>query len=251
MRYAVISDLHMGSEEFEQNLRGFERFLDHLERRHDEIILLGDVFETYYPVFPWGALGEYRRHRRRYDSIASRFFSPPYALLSGNHDAVLGRRLGVPHETERRHGPLRILFTHGHLYERTFRNPLFARFAETYMWLGYRLKKLGLPGLYEAGFRYDHEMNVRDGGMKYIRGAREAMARHSYDIVVTAHTHDEKYLVFDDGRVYLNCGDCMTRKMYAAIDTERRDCSLNYYDDGRVTTLREARPWPACGEAAP
>ena len=47
MRIAVISDLHIGAEDFRPD--GFGEFLDHLEREHDEIMLLGDVFECYFP----------------------------------------------------------------------------------------------------------------------------------------------------------------------------------------------------------
>ena len=67
MRIAVISDLHIGAEDFSPD--GFEAFLDHLEHEHDEIILLGDVFECYFPLLPWRALADYDRFDRRYAAI--------------------------------------------------------------------------------------------------------------------------------------------------------------------------------------
>src|SRR5262244_4408262 len=82
MRIAVISDLHIGAEDFSAD--GFGEFLDHLEGEHDEIILLGDVFECYFPVLPWKALAEYERFDGQYNEITRRFRSAKYTLLSGN-----------------------------------------------------------------------------------------------------------------------------------------------------------------------
>src|SRR5262249_57149970 len=102
MRIAVISDLHIGSEDFSAD--GFGEFLDHLEGEHDEIILLGDVFECYFPVLPWKALAEYERFDGQYHEITRRFRSAKYTLLSGNHDMVLRRARGVPSPTGRGRG---------------------------------------------------------------------------------------------------------------------------------------------------
>ena len=99
MRIAVISDLHIGAEDFRPD--GFGAFLDHLECEHDEIILLGDVFECYFPVLPWGALADHDHFDRRYHDITDRFRSSKYTVLSGNHDIVAWRARGVPSRTER------------------------------------------------------------------------------------------------------------------------------------------------------
>jgi UDP-2,3-diacylglucosamine pyrophosphatase LpxH len=46
VRLAVISDLHIGADEFDRNAPGFVDFLRFLEDDHDEIILLGDVYDS-------------------------------------------------------------------------------------------------------------------------------------------------------------------------------------------------------------
>jgi hypothetical protein len=46
VRLAVISDLHIGADEFDRNAPGFVDFLRFLEDDHDEIILLGDVHDS-------------------------------------------------------------------------------------------------------------------------------------------------------------------------------------------------------------
>ena len=93
MRIAVISDLHIGAEEFVPD--GFGEFLDHLEREHDEIVLLGDVFECYFPRLPWKGLAEYDRFDHLYRDITRRFRSAKYTVLTGNHDMVAHRARGV------------------------------------------------------------------------------------------------------------------------------------------------------------
>ena len=103
MRIAVISDLHIGADDFSPT--GFGKFLDHLEREHDEIILLGDVFECYFPVLPWRALAEYDRLDRLHRDITHRFRSDKYTILSGNHDMVVRRARGIPSRTVTRTSP--------------------------------------------------------------------------------------------------------------------------------------------------
>jgi hypothetical protein len=181
VRIAVISDLHIGAEDFRPD--GFAAFLDHLEREHDEIILLGDVFECYFPALPWGALADYDRFDRRHADITRRFRAPRYTVLSGNHDMVARRARGVPSRTERGGPGFRVLLSHGHENEPAYRSPLRTRLVELYMWLVYRLKRLGLPALYHYSYRMDYELNVKDGGRAHVRAARDHV-RQGYDVVV-------------------------------------------------------------------
>jgi UDP-2,3-diacylglucosamine pyrophosphatase LpxH len=237
MRIAVISDLHIGAEDFSPD--GFGEFLDHLERDHDEIILLGDVFECYFPVLPWRALADYDRFERRYADITRRFRSPRYTVLSGNHDMVAHRRRGVPSRIERGAEGFRILLSHGHENERAYQSPLRTRLVELYMWLVYRLKRLGLPALYHYSYRMDYELNVKDGGQAHVQAAREHVQR-GYDVVVFGHTHVERHIEFRGGGTYINTGDCVRRRLYASLDLDRRQCHLLEFPGRRVPPEREA-----------
>lgn len=235
MRIAVISDLHIGAEDFRPD--GFGEFLDHLEREHDEIVLLGDVFECYFPAVPWRALAEYDRFDRRFHAITDRFRSPRYTILSGNHDMVARRARGVPSQIERGGEGFRVLLSHGHENEPAYRGRLRIRLVELYMWLGYRLKRLGLPGLHDFNYRMDYEMNMKDGGAAHLAAARRLL-RGGYDVVVFGHTHVERHVEFREGGTYLNTGDCIRRRLYASIDLARRACELREFGGGPVPVER-------------
>jgi UDP-2,3-diacylglucosamine pyrophosphatase LpxH len=237
MRIAVISDLHIGADEFRPE--GLTEFLDHLEAEHDEIILLGDVFECYFPRWPWRALAEYDRFDRLHGEVTRRFRSAKYTILSGNHDMAVKRARGIPSRIERGDPGFRILLSHGHENEPAYQSPLRVRLVELYMWLAYRLKRLGLPALYEFSYRKDYQLNMKDGGAVHVEAARQHVQR-GYDLVVFGHTHVARHVELRGGGIYINTGDCVRRRMYASLDLERRQCHLLEFPGGRVPTEREA-----------
>jgi UDP-2,3-diacylglucosamine pyrophosphatase LpxH len=224
MRIAVISDLHIGDDDF--SAAGFAEFLDHLEREHDEIILLGDVFECYFPVLPWRGLAEYDRLDRLYRDITHRFRSSQYTILSGNHDMVVRRARGIPSKTTRGQHGYRVLLSHGHENQAAFKNTLKTRSVELYMWLAYRLKRLGFPALYHFSYRMDYERNMKDGGAAQVEAARDLVRRGYYDVVIFGHTHVARHVELRGGGTYINTGDCIRRRIYASLDLERRECRL-------------------------
>jgi UDP-2,3-diacylglucosamine pyrophosphatase LpxH len=236
MRIAVISDLHIGADDFSP--AGFAEFLDALEREHDEIILLGDVFECYFPALPWRALAQYERFDRLHRDITHRFRSAKYTMLSGNHDMVLRRARGIPSRTERVHKGYRILFSHGHENESVYANAVKVRLVELYMWLAYRLTRLGLPGLYHWSHRMDYHRYMRDGGAVHVEAARRLL-RRGYDVVVFGHTHVARHVRLRGGGTYINTGDCVRRRVYASLDLERRECRLFEFPGRCVTVERE------------
>ena len=243
MRIAVISDLHIGAEDWEP--AGFAEFLEHLEREHDEIILLGDVFECYFPVLPWRALAQYDRFAAQYADITRRFRSPKYTVLSGNHDGVAGRARGIPSRTERALDGFRVLLSHGHENEPAFQSLLKTRLVEWYMWLVYRLKRLGLPGPYRFSYRKDYELNMQDGGAAHLNAARGHVAR-GYDVVVFGHTHVERHVELRGGGTYINTGDCVRRRMYASLDLRRRECRLLEFPGRCLPPERESSAQGDC-----
>src|SRR5262249_46873127 len=113
-------------------------------------------------------------------------------------------------------------------------SPLRIRLVELYMWLGYRLKRMGFPGLYRYSYRMDYEINMKDGGAAHLEAARD-LARQGYDVVVFGHTHVERHVELRGGGTYINTGDCLRRRMYASLDLERRECRLVEFP-GRPTS---------------
>lgn len=237
MLLAVISDLHIGADDFVPD--GFPEFLDHLESSHDEIVLLGDVVECYFPALPWGGLREYDRHLARFPEITDRFRSSPYTVLSGNHDMAVRRARGVGSRVERTFNGYRVLLAHGHDNEAVFQSPFRTRVAEIYMWLAYRLKRLGFPLLYVHGYRVDYENNMRDGGALHLEAARRLVREGGYDVVVFGHTHVERHVLMRGGGTYINTGDCLKRRMYCSIDLKRRRCELREFRGRHVPVEHE------------
>jgi len=238
MRIAVISDLHIGDERFYKNVNGFTDFLDHLEKHHDEIILLGDIVETYFRVYPWGTASYYLKLLNEFNAITYRFRSPPYFLLSGNHDAVAWRRWNIPCSISKNVDGIRIYFAHGHDLDWAYRRIIRTRLVEFYMWFSYRLKLIGFPQFYDYGYKVDYYNNVKNDGIIYIEKARELIANDLYDIVIMGHTHHETYIEFSNGGLYINSGDCLSRKMYISLDTGNKEYSLVYWKNGRIIETR-------------
>ena len=121
MQIAVISDLHLGgadaADRFGHDDRRFLGFLDRLERYHERIVLLGDVWETLGGWRPRDAEAELRRTRAAHPALADRFRRPCYAYLHGNHDLVARSVDRAPEETTIVADGVRLLFTHGHLHD--------------------------------------------------------------------------------------------------------------------------------------
>ncbi|MBE7411084.1 MAG: UDP-2,3-diacylglucosamine diphosphatase [Leptospiraceae bacterium] len=229
----MISDIHIGDEKFEKNLSGFEEFLDYLERNFDEIVLLGDIIETYWCVFPWQTAKIYKRNLEKYNRITKRFSENPYIFLSGNHDNIAYRKWKIPYRYSKEIDGMKILFTHGHELDTVYRNYFTVKFVELFMWAGYRLKKMGFPFLYDYGYKVDHKNNVENGGIQYTLAAKKYIVEEKFNLVVMGHTHVEKIVSFGNGK-YINSGDCLTRKMFVAIDTNTKKTTLNYFLGGKV-----------------
>lgn len=238
MRLAVISDLHIGSEQFAANRPHFADFLAFLEATHDEIIVLGDLYECYFPTMPWGASAAYTRFAKAHPEISERLKGPKYCILSGNHDIVARRKFGIPSHAKRSADGMRIYLAHGHEVEAIYRSAFKARAVETYMWFAYRLKVWGLPQLYDYGYRVDYENNMRDGGQAYVAEARRIISEQKYDVVIFGHTHLERHIEFPGGGTYINSGDCLTRKMYVSIDTVAKNCEVRYFQGARLEVER-------------
>jgi UDP-2,3-diacylglucosamine pyrophosphatase LpxH len=110
VKIAVISDLHLGSDDptdsFGHDDGEFLRFSSFLESNFERIVLRGDIWETVTSRCPWlahralidGALidGALIDGRRRHPEIAQRFQRPSYTYIHGNHDLIAADVDGAP-----------------------------------------------------------------------------------------------------------------------------------------------------------
>jgi UDP-2,3-diacylglucosamine pyrophosphatase LpxH len=227
MKIAVLSDLHIGSIEFEGNRPGFDGFLDHLESKNDRIILAGDIFELNYPRFPFTPYRKFRQIREDYRDITERFFHPPYTILAGNHDWILSRK-GFPGELTMEEDGMNIYITHGDICDPNYSSPFRSWFSRSYMWVAWQLKEAGLSLLYDLGIKLDKRLNMDDDSA-YREFARGKI-RAGYHLVVMGHTHVERDLELESGR-YINTGDCLARKMYLSVDTKTGNAELKNHRD--------------------
>src|SRR4051794_31587370 len=118
MQLAVISDLHLGrrgpTDGFGHDDADFLRFLSFLERHFEQIVLLGDVWETLTGTLPGHAADELAAAQASHPEITARFRRRKYRHVHGNHDIVARDVDGVPEELVVRADGVRLLFTHGH-----------------------------------------------------------------------------------------------------------------------------------------
>lgn len=238
MKIAVLSDIHIGAERFNSHAHRFVEFLEYLESYYDRIILLGDIFETAFPPWPWQAALELRKTILKFSPITRRFFRDPYTLLSGNHDAVLLRRYGYPYQILIHVDDLQIYLTHGHENEKQYQNSILNRLTELYLWISGITKRMGMDWLYQMAYSFDHRQSVADGGKRYQTAAADLIQKYGYDCVIMGHTHLEKLVRFSDGSIYINSGDCQNRCIYVAIDTSVRSYAIKefQYASGKAHT---------------
>jgi predicted phosphodiesterase len=223
---AVISDLHLGSEEgvdsFGHVDREFLRFLDHLEQSFERIVLLGDIWETLTPRCPFSAQRGLREARERHSDIARRFERPSYTYIHGNHDLVAARVDAAPEQWSLDVDGKRLLFMHGHRYDRLIN--MARHIVELGVFLGGWIRRAGWHRLYHHLDRLDQQrsaVSLDAESCSFQAWAMGMGARADADIVVTGHTHVP--VSTEHGpRLYMNSGSCSRgRYTYLALDTRR------------------------------
>ncbi|MCB9744572.1 MAG: metallophosphoesterase family protein [Alphaproteobacteria bacterium] len=223
MRLAVLSDLHIGAsaraDAFGHDEDEFLRWLDALEREHDGVLLLGDVYQCDHGLRPGhraaGRLLE--RARARSPRLSARFEAPHYRWVHGNHDLITRDALGAPER-------LRLgqaLFLHGHQFDPLIQRQRRVSAAAT--WASGRLRAAGLSPLAQSLEDQDVAIKARryqtpEG--PYARGAEALMAETGASLVVMGHTHVRVVLELAGGRL-ANTGTCSRgRREGLSVDTE-------------------------------
>jgi UDP-2,3-diacylglucosamine pyrophosphatase LpxH len=226
MRVAAISDLHIGTsartDGFRHPTRAFLRFLDELERTHDRIVLLGDIWQTDHGAMPGPRARARALHaaRGRVGVVTERFSASPYVYVHGNHDEIAAHELGAA-TSHAVPGVFPALFIHGHQFDPV---ALAApRLADLGTWTCGRLRAAGLRPV--AAWLEGRDVAVKDQRFRgtegpYARAAGRLARDHAAPIVVMGHTHVPSVTPIAEG-LAVNTGTCSDgRRMWASIDTE-------------------------------
>jgi len=229
MRLAVISDLHLGrgdaADRFGHDDGEFVRFLRALEADHERIVLLGDVYETLTSEHPSRQIEELARVREAHPEVVARLGLPRYTYVVGNHDAVAARVLGAVPELALQDGGARLLFSHGHLHDWLIREA--RQVAETLVWLGGWLQRLGLKGFFHLFDALDPVLRGSDPRhperCSFQRWAVAQALRRRVDVIVTGHTHEGRRSPVGS-TLYLNSGTCSEGRFeFLSLDTRSGD----------------------------
>ncbi len=247
MRIAAVSDLHIGTRDHTCGFRhapaSFLGFLDRLEETHDEIVLLGDIWQCDHQgrVGPASERRALDRARTRTAWLTERVADQGYTLVPGNHDAVTAEALALSPLLVRRHGGRVAVLTHGDAYDPVIgRAPGVSRAAT---WLSGRLRAAGLRPLAEPLEEQDVQVKGRrfagtDG--PYARGAAALAAEHDAQVVVFGHTHLPTLEALP-GAVLANSGTC-SRARFMGVSVDLAAGTVALLGPGARETRRAGLP---------
>ena len=232
MQLAVISDLHLGrrgpTDGFGHDDADFLRFLTFLEQNFEQIVLLGDIWETLTGTLPGHADDELKAAQEAHPEITARFRRRKYRHVHGNHDMVARDVDGVPEEITLRADGVRLLFTHGHQGDDLCVNSQGT--SEIGVWAGGWLRRLRLHPIYRMASTID---NLRSGvspdstRCSFQHAWMGRAERRDVDVMVTGHTHLAARAEHG-ARLYLNSGSCSEGEYsYLALDTRRGDYTVH------------------------
>lgn len=226
MLIAVLSDLHLGQKDALDRFHReegaevrFMRLLNYLENNVDRIVLLGDIFETLRPRRLSQVDAELYAVLNAYPEIAKRIFDDPkYVFVHGNHDRIAGPLLGTPEFHVVDEDGMRLVFFHGHQFDRVNREP--GRISETGIWLGGWLERCGLPIVDLWDKRIPKPDSKRGSNSARFAGQAVALGKEmGADIIVTGHTHKAQRLEIGS-HLFMNSGTCVAgRRELLLLDT--------------------------------
>jgi len=252
MRFASYGDVHLSHSPALDKFRGCEddllRFDEHLFRHHDQVILMGDMFQTDYGRLPGSRTDVFAAIAERFPRIVARYGSGVHRTLAGNHDAVTRMLLGAENEIRVTNGQVRLWFIHGHQFD-----PFIAgkgRMPYLVTWLVGGLRRAGLWQLadYLEGPLYLKGQNA----LPYVDGAAvRALERGDADVVVMGHSHQVTCRPAGSG-VYLNSGECDAAWLrYLSIDTDSRVAEIRAYGPSGVEAVLSRTVLPANAPPSP
>ena len=225
MNIAVISDIHLGRGDRADRKRGKDeallRLLDYLEVHHEQIILLGDVWELLTPKWPGNPQRELRRVRAAHPELAKRFAHPPYRYVAGNHDQAVEALEGVPQEISIKIDQVHIIFTHGHQFDIWAHHLRYV--GEFVVWFSAWTARLGTHALTRF-FDQLHNLITGSSGDDQLGGLERKLIQQSRErhaqMTVMGHTHLPG-IVEHKGHLLVNSGHCLGDSLhFVSINTE-------------------------------
>jgi predicted phosphodiesterase len=226
MIIAVISDLHIGfkdsSDMFGHCEDSFLEFLNYLESIADNIVLLGDIYETYYSQDKKKAIIS---AMTSYREITSKFINnSKYTYIFGNHDKIAKQVCDARRDLLLKEDGISIYFTHGHRYNENATDSFVSDIGAL---IGARLISLNMRPLFRRVEEIVDTLTGSNNLSEFRKWAIDMSNLHKADIIVTGHTH-----ILDlhktNKKISLNSGYCCYGNInYAIIDTKNIRCSVH------------------------
>ena len=255
MLIATYGDLHLSHEPALDKFKGREanllRFDEHLNRSHEKIVLMGDVFQTDYGLYPGSRPEVLEKILARYPRIIRRWREGPYRIVFGNHDRITQRLLGTLKQIQIKKDGWRLWFIHGHQFDPFIREK---KFPYLVTWMIGGLRRGGLRRL--ADFL---EGPFYDFGQRLFRSldlaARRELLGGKNDVIIMGHSHQLTCHPFGKG-LYVNSGDCFSKFLkYASIDTLARTVEIRAFIPPRSYEVLHrwsgAQPLPGPADFSP
>ncbi len=229
MRIAAFGDLHLSHASVLDKFKGQEetllRFDEHLCQNHENIVIMGDVFQTDYGLRPGSRSEILERILERYPRIIRRWMDSQYRILFGNHDRITQKFLGTLKQIFLKIDGWRLWFIHGHQFD-----PFIGENKYPYVvsWM--------IGGMRRAEFRRLADFlegPFYEFGQRVFRSldliARNELLLNRNDVVIMGHSHRLTCHPFGQG-VYVNSGHCFcTFPKYVSIDTFDRSIELRSF----------------------
>jgi predicted phosphodiesterase len=204
----------------------------HLEETHDQIVLIGDVYQADYGWRLGPDPNVVQSVRQRFPWLSERWDRPCYVRLPGNHDDIPSERSPSEDVAEMliRVDDVTVLFLHGHQFDPISRG-LGARIT---MWSMARLRRLNLRRvstfLEERVLERAHRLLAGDEHLGLVAHAAGLIKEGACTIVVMGHSH-ERACCWLGGGVYANSGVCSSgNPAFVSIDTESKRVDLSTFD---------------------
>ncbi len=234
MKIAALSDFHIGSTErgdcFRHTSSDFHDYLDMLEEEHEQIVLLGDIFQAEHgpSLSAAGKRAELERAQAYLPDLWERLQGPKYHYMHGNHDAVAKTTVGAKETLRLEADGFSIFFVHGHQYDPVLRRAY--KMAQASTWFSGRLREHRLDvvadWLEHQDIRIKHRAFRGEGG-PYVEAARALLQSQKVDAVLMGHTHIPQRLFLAEG-IFANTGSCsMGERMHISIDTKEASVHLH------------------------
>lgn len=241
MRIATFGDLHLGHTPVLDKFHGKEddllRFDNHLSRTHDRIILMGDIYQTDYGMYPGSRSDVLEAILKRYSRIVRCWESSHYNSIFGNHDLITQKLLGTLKQIHIKKDGWRIWLIHGHQFDPFIRKKSHLPFFVTWLIGGMRRKGLRRLADFLEGPLYDFGQRVFQ---RLDMAARKALISGKNNIIVMGHSHQMTCRPFGKG-IYVNAGACSCDFMrYVSIDTATRVVEVRVFkpSEEHITLLR-------------